>query len=231
MEKYQCTRDLREDADLTQQQVGKAVNVPQRTYAYYESGQRMVPPHVLCALADYYKVSVDYILGRMNRNLFSRSGLLACKPISTAIIIPHQRHRGSLHCFVAKRAAQMRQFAISFVAIIRQNVYNKINCKIIGKAVERRRCKANGPVPFWMAASCTETAKLCVWQGSFYMRMRGGLWITFLSPKLPQSGISPAAACRCSATRAASPALKSLVRSGRSQRTPRSQRTREKQSP
>ena len=67
MEKYQRIRDLREDADLTQQQVGKAVNVPQRTYAYYESGQRMVLPHVLCALPDYYKVSVDYILGRTDK--------------------------------------------------------------------------------------------------------------------------------------------------------------------
>ena len=64
MEKFQRIRDLREDADLTQQQVGDAINVPQRTYAYYESGQRMVPPHVLCALAECYKVSVDYILGR-----------------------------------------------------------------------------------------------------------------------------------------------------------------------
>ena len=64
MQKYQRIRDLREDADLTQKQVGEAINVPQRTYAYYESGQRMVPPSVLCALADFYGVSVDYILGR-----------------------------------------------------------------------------------------------------------------------------------------------------------------------
>lgn len=67
MERYQRIRDLREDRDLTQAQVGWAINVPQRTYAYYESGQRMVPPHVLCALADFYQVSVDYILGRTNR--------------------------------------------------------------------------------------------------------------------------------------------------------------------
>ena len=53
MQKYQRIRDLREDADLTQKQVGEAINVPQRTYAYYESGQRMVPPQVLCALADF----------------------------------------------------------------------------------------------------------------------------------------------------------------------------------
>ena len=66
MEKYRRIRELREDADLTQQKVGAAINVPQRTYAYYESGQRMIPPHVLCALADFYGVSVDYILGRTN---------------------------------------------------------------------------------------------------------------------------------------------------------------------
>ena len=67
MEKYQRIRNLREDSDLTQQQVGEAINVPQRTYAYYESGQRMIPPHVLCALADFYKVSVDYLLERTDK--------------------------------------------------------------------------------------------------------------------------------------------------------------------
>ena len=64
MERYPRIRSLREDADLTQTQVGQAINVPQRTYAYYESGQRMIPPHVLCALADFYQTSVDYLLGR-----------------------------------------------------------------------------------------------------------------------------------------------------------------------
>lgn len=64
---YRRIRDLREDADLTQKQVGEAINVPQRTYAYYEAGERMVPPNVLCALADFYGVSVDYILGRTDK--------------------------------------------------------------------------------------------------------------------------------------------------------------------
>lgn len=64
MERYPRIRNLREDADLTQTQVGQAINVPQRTYAYYESGQRMIPPHVLCALADFYQTGVDYLLGR-----------------------------------------------------------------------------------------------------------------------------------------------------------------------
>ena len=67
MQRYERIRDLREDADLTQEKVGNAVNVPQRTYAYYESGQRMIPPHVLAALADFYHVSVDYLMGRTDR--------------------------------------------------------------------------------------------------------------------------------------------------------------------
>lgn len=61
---YHRIRDLREDADLTQAQVGAAVSISQRTYAYYESGQRMLPPQILCALADFYHVSVDYLLER-----------------------------------------------------------------------------------------------------------------------------------------------------------------------
>ena len=64
MKLYPRIRELREDHDLTQKKLGEAINLPQRTYAYYESGQRMIPPEVLCALADFYGVSVDYLLGR-----------------------------------------------------------------------------------------------------------------------------------------------------------------------
>ena len=67
VKRYRRIRDLREDADLTQRQVGEAINVPQRTYAYYESGERMLPPQILCALADFYGVSVDYLLERTDK--------------------------------------------------------------------------------------------------------------------------------------------------------------------
>ena len=62
-EKYERIRNLREDSDLTQAEIGQRINVPQRTYAYYESGKRMIPPQVLIALAQFYDVSVDYLLG------------------------------------------------------------------------------------------------------------------------------------------------------------------------
>ena len=64
---YPRLRDLREDHDLTQEQLGRLINVPQRTYSYYETGKRMIPPHVLVKLADYYGVSVDFLLGRTEK--------------------------------------------------------------------------------------------------------------------------------------------------------------------
>ena len=53
---------MREDKDLTQTQLAKEINVSQRTYSYYENGERTIPPEVLIALAKFYNVSVDYIL-------------------------------------------------------------------------------------------------------------------------------------------------------------------------
>ena len=67
MKKYRRIRDLREDHDLTQTAVGAAINVTQRSYSYYENGQHLIPPEVLCALADFYDVSVGYLLERTDR--------------------------------------------------------------------------------------------------------------------------------------------------------------------
>ena len=61
--RYRRIRDLREDKDLTQEQMAEAVSVGQRAYSYYENGQRMLPPEVLSALARFHGVSVDYLLG------------------------------------------------------------------------------------------------------------------------------------------------------------------------
>lgn len=61
---YPRIRALREDKDLKQKQLAAAIGVSQRTYSYYENGQRMLPPEVLCALADFYGTSTDYLLGR-----------------------------------------------------------------------------------------------------------------------------------------------------------------------
>ena len=64
MECYTRLRDLREDADLTQKQAGALLNTTQQQYAKYELGVQEIPTHHLITLANYYNVSMDYIVGR-----------------------------------------------------------------------------------------------------------------------------------------------------------------------
>lgn len=60
-------RDLREDKDLKQADIAKLLTVHQTTYSDYELGKLNIPVSVLHTLADFYGVSVDYLLGRTNR--------------------------------------------------------------------------------------------------------------------------------------------------------------------
>lgn len=55
-------RELREDRDLTQQQIANLLNCKQNTYQQYESGKRQLPLQALKTLCLFYKVSADYIL-------------------------------------------------------------------------------------------------------------------------------------------------------------------------
>lgn len=57
-------RDLREDRDLKQKQLAEYLQVHQTTYSDYELGRVNTPVAVLHKLADFYGVSVDYLLGR-----------------------------------------------------------------------------------------------------------------------------------------------------------------------
>ena len=57
-------RDLREDADKTQQAVADYLNMQRSVYRRYESGQRETPAWVVDKLADFYHVSTDSLLGR-----------------------------------------------------------------------------------------------------------------------------------------------------------------------
>lgn len=57
-------RDLREDHDKTQLNVAEELNMHRSVYRRYESGERETPAWVVVKLADYYRVSTDYLLGR-----------------------------------------------------------------------------------------------------------------------------------------------------------------------
>ena len=67
---YDRIRELREDHDLRQVDIAKILKMSQTGYSKYETGENDVPTSVLIALADFYGVSVDYLLGRTNKPEF-----------------------------------------------------------------------------------------------------------------------------------------------------------------
>ena len=62
--KFENIRNLREDNDKTQKEVAAYLNIKQTTYSKYELGKINVPIDVFIKLADYYTVSIDYLVGR-----------------------------------------------------------------------------------------------------------------------------------------------------------------------
>lgn len=59
-------KDLREDKDLNQSEIAKVLKTTQQQYSKYEIGIRLIPIDKLNVLADFYKTSIDYIVGRTN---------------------------------------------------------------------------------------------------------------------------------------------------------------------
>lgn len=57
-------RDLREDHDYTQKQVSQYLMCDQSLYSKYERGERALPLECAVKLAEYYDVSLDYLVGR-----------------------------------------------------------------------------------------------------------------------------------------------------------------------
>ena len=61
---YQRVRDLREDRDKTQREIAAVLNMQLTVYQRYERGERELPLWAAIKLADYYGVTLDYLVGR-----------------------------------------------------------------------------------------------------------------------------------------------------------------------
>ena len=64
---YRRLRELREDNDLVQKEIANFLGIDQRVYSNYEIGKREIPTHFVIRLADFYKTSTDYVLGRTDK--------------------------------------------------------------------------------------------------------------------------------------------------------------------
>lgn len=67
---FERIRDLREDNDLKQKDLASYHSVDQSTYSDYENGRINVPVDMLIKIAEYYNVSLDYLVGRSNTKEF-----------------------------------------------------------------------------------------------------------------------------------------------------------------
>ena len=65
--KFQRMQDLRTDADMSQKQLSEILHISQRSYSHYETGSRNIPVEMLIRLANYYDISVDYLVGRTDK--------------------------------------------------------------------------------------------------------------------------------------------------------------------
>lgn len=81
---YPRLRDLREDADMTQAQVAKYLQMSQTGYSKYETGENDIPTQVLIKLAKLYAASTDYLLGLSDKRQ-----------------VRHMRE--AIHCLCAKK--------------------------------------------------------------------------------------------------------------------------------
>jgi len=61
---YNRVRDLREDLDKTQKEIATLLNMQLTVYQRYERGERELPLWAAIKLADYYNVTLDYLVGR-----------------------------------------------------------------------------------------------------------------------------------------------------------------------
>lgn len=63
---YQRLRDLREDKDLTQEQIAPILGTTREQYSRWERGAQEIPMHHAVTLAKFYRVSMDYLVGLTN---------------------------------------------------------------------------------------------------------------------------------------------------------------------
>lgn len=63
---YPRLKDLREDKDLTQDELVQILGMHKTTYTNYEQGKREIPFALVIRLAEFYNVSIDYIAGFTN---------------------------------------------------------------------------------------------------------------------------------------------------------------------
>lgn len=106
MNPYQRIRDLREDADKTQTEIAEYLGTTAQYYGKYEKGEREIPFRRAIELAEYYKVSLDYLAGRINVKNINSVGSLSADEIDLLMHFRSlsERNKGKAELFIDQLA-------------------------------------------------------------------------------------------------------------------------------
>ena len=95
MNYYRRMKDLREDNDLTQQDIANYLKITRGTYSMYECGSNIIPLHLLDKLSLKYQVSIDYLVGLSNekndKNIKEMNFDVMCQRLKEIKIISHNK--------------------------------------------------------------------------------------------------------------------------------------------
>lgn len=71
MNKLEILKELRKEKNVTQIEIAKALNISQKAYSYYERGEREPSIGILISLANFFNVTIDYMLGQEKNKYFA----------------------------------------------------------------------------------------------------------------------------------------------------------------
>lgn len=112
MQYYQRIRDLREDNDLTQNELCKKLYMHKTTYTNYEQGKHTVPLDFAVTLADFYNVSLDYIAGRTNISSVNKNDFISDEALDIIkkYMSLSERNKGKLELFLDQLCENQNEY-------------------------------------------------------------------------------------------------------------------------
>lgn len=124
---YSKLKDIREDKDISQEEIAKVLNIPRSTYSMWEIGISIIPVFYLCKLSDYFNLSVDYILGltnnRNNKNLIKGFDVKILGNNLKEIRLKHQLSQENIADILGVKQPCIYKYEKGLICISTSNLY------------------------------------------------------------------------------------------------------------
>lgn len=120
-------KDIREDNDISQEEMAKILGVNRSTYSLWELGINIIPLKKLCDFADYFNYSIDYVLGisnnRLSKNLIKGLNLQKLGSNMKKIRIKHELSQENVANSLDVTQACITRYEKGIICISTSNLY------------------------------------------------------------------------------------------------------------